>query len=66
MRNRGGELVVEMNVKVCPELEAWILGMGEWAEVLEPAWLRSKVAGRVRKMAQRARQPVSTRRPKRA
>ncbi len=62
VRTRGGELVVEMNVKVCPELEAWILGMGEWAEVLTPEWLRSKLAGRVRKMAQRDRKPVSRRR----
>jgi proteasome accessory factor B len=41
------QVIVRMHVRVCPELEAWILGFGEEAEVLAPASLRARVAGRV-------------------
>jgi predicted DNA-binding transcriptional regulator YafY len=37
---------VRMRVRVCPELEAWILGFGEQAEVLTPSMLRKRVAER--------------------
>ena len=37
---------VRMRVRVCPELEAWILGFGEQAEVLAPPELRAQIAGR--------------------
>jgi len=37
---------VRMRVRVCPELEAWILGFGEQAEVLAPPTLRAQIATR--------------------
>jgi hypothetical protein len=40
-------VLVRMHVRVCPELEAWILGFGEEAEVLAPAALRTRIAKRV-------------------
>ena len=44
-------VIVRMHVRVCPELEAWILGFGEEAEVVGPAALRAKIAKRVAGMA---------------
>jgi proteasome accessory factor B len=44
-------VIVRMRVRVCPELEAWILGFGEEAEVLAPAVLRAKIAKRVTALA---------------
>jgi hypothetical protein len=38
---------VRMRVRVCPELEAWILGFGEDAEVVGPRELRERIAKRV-------------------
>jgi hypothetical protein len=38
---------VRMRVGVCPELEAWILGFGEQAEVISPANLRDRVRERL-------------------
>jgi hypothetical protein len=43
----GDHVVVRLHVRVCPELEAWILGFGEEAEVLAPAGLRTRIAERV-------------------
>lgn len=37
-------LGAELNGRFCPELEAWILGFGEQAEVIAPAKLREKIA----------------------
>ncbi len=45
-------VVVRMRVRVCPELEAWILGFGEEAEVLAPAALRTRIAKRVVALSQ--------------
>jgi hypothetical protein len=42
----GDHVRVRMRVRVCPELEAWILGFGEDAEVVAPAVLRAKIAKR--------------------
>ena len=39
-------VIVRMHVRVCPELEAWVLGFGEEAEVLAPAALRTRIAKR--------------------
>ena len=44
-------VIVRMHVRVCPELEAWILGFGEEAEVLAPAGLRARMATRVASLA---------------
>jgi hypothetical protein len=38
---------VRMRVRVCPELEAWILGFGEEAEVVGPRELRERIATRI-------------------
>jgi predicted DNA-binding transcriptional regulator YafY len=45
------EIEVTLKVRPCPEVEAWILGFGEWAEVLEPAALRRRVGEQAAKMA---------------
>jgi predicted DNA-binding transcriptional regulator YafY len=42
-----GQVRVQLRVRVCPELEAWILGFGEQAEVISPAKLRERIASRV-------------------
>lgn len=44
-----GGVTVEMSVRTCPELEAWILGFAEEAEVLEPPELRSRIADRLKR-----------------
>jgi predicted DNA-binding transcriptional regulator YafY len=36
-------VLVRMHVRVCPELEAWVLGFGEEAEVVGPKALRERV-----------------------
>lgn len=40
--------IVSIRVRLCPELEAWILSFGDEAEVLGPPELRERVAERVR------------------
>lgn len=49
--NGDGSVTVSLRVKTCPELEMWILSLGEHAEVLKPTELRERVAGRIRSMA---------------
>lgn len=44
----GDHVVIRLRVRVCPELEGWILSFGEDAEVLSPAFLRDKIGARVR------------------
>jgi proteasome accessory factor B len=46
-----GGIVLTMQVAGTTELESWVLGFGEFAEVLEPAELRGKVAASLRKAA---------------
>lgn len=49
---RGPDSIeLTLQVRPCPEVEAWVLGFGEWAEVLEPAALRKRVSDQVEKMA---------------
>jgi hypothetical protein len=43
---RGG-VEVRLHVGLCPELEAWILGFGEQAEVIEPPVLRKRIRARL-------------------
>jgi predicted DNA-binding transcriptional regulator YafY len=40
-----------LRVRVCPELEAWILGFGEDAEVVAPAALRQRMGQRAQELA---------------
>lgn len=49
--DRVDHVRVRLHVGVCPELEAWILGFGEDAEVLAPASLRERIAARATSMA---------------
>ncbi|MEQ8277710.1 MAG: WYL domain-containing protein [Deltaproteobacteria bacterium] len=41
-------ITVRLQVRVCPEVEAWVLGFGNDAVVIEPEALRTKIAGRLR------------------
>lgn len=50
-----GAVEVAFWVRPCPELEQWILGFGEAAQVLEPADLRARVATRLEAAATRYR-----------
>ncbi|HEY5707340.1 MAG TPA: WYL domain-containing transcriptional regulator [Terrimicrobiaceae bacterium] len=53
-----------MQVGIAPDLESWILGWGDHAEVIEPEELRDRIAGAVRSMAARyQRTRVSSRTP---
>ena len=56
-RNEACEdgVVVNLNVRMCPEVERWILGFGEDAEVVGPASLRKKIAERATALAARYR-----------
>jgi len=49
--NPDGSVTVSLRVKTCPELEMWILSLGEHAEVLKPKELRARIVGRIRAMA---------------
>jgi predicted DNA-binding transcriptional regulator YafY len=42
---------VKLRVRVCPELEAWILGFGDEAQVVRPADLRARIAARAARLA---------------
>jgi len=42
-----GSMILRMHVRLCKELERWILGMGEHAIVLEPEGLRKCIAARL-------------------
>jgi predicted DNA-binding transcriptional regulator YafY len=45
-------VVVELKVRCCPEIETWVLGLGDHATVLEPEHLRLKIADRLRRAMQ--------------
>jgi|GEM_PF-1313375 len=51
--NGDGTVTVRLRVRLCPEIETWILGFGEFASVLKPAALRETVAARARAAAAR-------------
>lgn len=51
--HEDGSLELELRVRLCPELEKWVLGFGEGAEVLEPEELRQTIAERLRAAAAR-------------
>jgi predicted DNA-binding transcriptional regulator YafY len=44
----GDDLIVHLHVRLCYELERWILGFGDEAEVLAPRTLRQKIAKRLK------------------
>ncbi|PTL75418.1 WYL domain-containing protein [Vitiosangium sp. GDMCC 1.1324] len=50
LRPRGAR---HRDVHLCPEVEAWVLGFGDEAEVIGPPELRERVARKARAMAQR-------------
>jgi hypothetical protein len=55
-------VTLKLRVRVCPELEAWILGFGADAEVVQPADLRRRLRDSARAMARTyARRPTGTR-----
>lgn len=47
----NGVLVKLEHIRVCPEVESWILGFGADGEVVGPDWLRSKIADTAQRMA---------------
>jgi predicted DNA-binding transcriptional regulator YafY len=46
VRVRRDHVQLELRVGLCPELEAWILGFGDQAEVVAPKELRDRVGAR--------------------
>jgi hypothetical protein len=52
---------VRLRVRLCPEVESWILGFGEEAYVVRPKALRLRLEGKVRAaadaIAKRDREP---------
>lgn len=47
----GDGAIVKMRVRLCPELDMWILGFGEDARVLKPLHLRDRIAKRAAALA---------------
>ena len=58
MRSVDGGLELTMRVGVAPDLESWILGWGDHAEVIEPGNLRERISSTIRKMAARYPMPA--------
>jgi len=52
---KGGGAQLTLEVSIAPDLENWILGWGEHAEVIRPASLRERIAATVKAMARRYR-----------
>lgn len=50
-RRRDGKTLLTMKVRGTMELRNWVLGLGPWAEVLEPLELRHEVRGLLREAA---------------
>jgi len=48
-----GGIELTMRVGIAPDLESWILGWGDHAEVIEPADLRNRISATIRSMAAR-------------
>lgn len=51
-KDADGRVVVTLRMKLCPELEAWVLSFGDQAEVVRPRELRESVAARLRAAAE--------------
>jgi predicted DNA-binding transcriptional regulator YafY len=56
---RGIELA--LRVGIAPDLESWILGWGEHAEVMEPGALRDRISATIRSMAAKYREGLPLR-----
>jgi hypothetical protein len=50
-----GRVRIKLHVRICPELEAWILGFAEEVEVLSPRHLRDRIATRLQVASKRSR-----------
>lgn len=50
-----GRVLVRMRVRTCSEFEAFVLGFGGEAEVVEPAGLRARIAAQVRALHEKYR-----------
>lgn len=53
--NKNGSARLQMDVSIAPDLENWILGWGEHAEVVEPKALRERIAVSIKAMAKKYR-----------
>jgi predicted DNA-binding transcriptional regulator YafY len=51
-----------MHVGIAPDLESWILGWGDHAEVIEPGSLRDRISATVQRMAAKYRTAATPRR----
>jgi predicted DNA-binding transcriptional regulator YafY len=49
----GESVIVRLRCRLCREIDQWVLGFGEDAEVLSPPDLRSRIGGRIRDLAAR-------------
>lgn len=47
-KTEGGRVSVSLHVRICRELETWILGFGEYARVVRPERLAQTIESRVR------------------
>jgi hypothetical protein len=63
--SHGDRVEVRLHVGLCPELESWILGFGEQAEVVEPRVLRERIHARLFAARGTYGEPAETPRPKR-
>jgi predicted DNA-binding transcriptional regulator YafY len=54
----NGDALVALRVRLCPELETWILGFGELALVRKPSSLRERIAKRLEAMSAAYSQPA--------
>lgn len=50
-QNPDRTMDVRLRVRLCPEVENWVLSMGEYAEVIAPALLRERLQARVEQLA---------------
>jgi predicted DNA-binding transcriptional regulator YafY len=46
LRADASACIVSLRVRVCPEVESWVLSFGEFGEVLAPTVLRARIAHR--------------------
>ena len=52
-QNDDGGITLTMTARSGVEVVSWVLGFGDTAEVISPAWLREEVAKKVRAMVER-------------
>lgn len=59
IQDDGAHIYLTYHVRICPEFEAWILSLGDYAQVLHPVWLREKIAKRLADAASNYREVKS-------